>query len=209
MTASPAVTVVVTTGDVYLGMRARRRKPPGGGAHGHRHRRRGRAEHARSRRPPGRGPRRAVPPRARQGTALRPGRGRGAGRGRLPGRPRSGLGRPTGSRPWLSSASTYGRTTATSDSTPASTPSWPGCRQHPAQVDDRLGVDVLCQVKKFDLRSDGDGNLAVAVLLDRANRPSSESTACCTPAGCIKICAQILEIGCYFLDGSVTCKTRT
>ena len=67
------------------------------GTRRHRRRRRGLAQHASTRRPARRSPRRPVPARAQQGAALRPGRRRGAGRGRHPGRPALSAG-PNGSR---------------------------------------------------------------------------------------------------------------
>src|SRR5260370_7055982 len=47
-----------------------------------------------------------------------------------------------------------------------------GTAQHPAQVDNRLGVDVLMRgdVEEFALRPDANGNHAIAVLHDRADR---------------------------------------
>src|SRR6266851_4612317 len=47
-----------------------------------------------------------------------------------------------------------------------------GIAQHPAQVDNRLGVDVLMRrdVKEFGPGPDSNGNHAVAVLHDRADR---------------------------------------
>src|ERR1039457_6439887 len=46
-----------------------------------------------------------------------------------------------------------------------------GAGQHPAQVDNRLGVDVLVRgaVEIFGRRSEGDGNAPVVVILNRAN----------------------------------------
>jgi len=48
-----------------------------------------------------------------------------------------------------------------------------GSAQHPAQVDDGLGVDVLVYRRVEVLRrgADGNGELAVRLLHDRADRP--------------------------------------
>ena len=83
---------------------ARRRRGP----RGHRRRRRASPQHAGSRHPPRRGSRCAVPPRERQGTALRPHPRRGARRGGLPHRPRRALDR-AGRRPRRPAAGGPGR----------------------------------------------------------------------------------------------------
>jgi hypothetical protein len=47
-----------------------------------------------------------------------------------------------------------------------------GTGQHPAQIDNRLGVDVLIRghLEEFGLRPDSNGNHAIAVRHDRADR---------------------------------------
>ena len=47
-----------------------------------------------------------------------------------------------------------------------------GSAQHPAQVNNRLGVDVLMsgRVEELGLRPDGNGNLAAMLLYRRTDR---------------------------------------